>query len=56
MKKTKQPNRGPVVGLRIDPDLMKRFRELCAKNRRTLTAELEMAIEEHLKRAEVNQK
>jgi hypothetical protein len=37
------------VGLTLNAELVRLFRSLAAKNRRTLTAELSIAMEQHLK-------
>lgn len=39
-----------TVSFRLPDTLMEELRELAKKNRRTLSGELQMAIEEHLRR------
>jgi len=53
MKKTppKYQHRHKALGIRLDESLVERLRKLAKKNRRTLTAEMSLAIEQHLKNA-----
>jgi hypothetical protein len=44
-----------VTTLRLDPDLMERVRETAQRNRRTLSGEIAMLIEEALETREDNQ-
>ncbi|HZZ80515.1 MAG TPA: ribbon-helix-helix protein, CopG family [Gemmataceae bacterium] len=44
------PNQQKTVSFRLPDSLMGQLRELAKKNRRTLSGELQIAIEEHLKR------
>lgn len=39
----------PILGIRLPDDLMVAFRQLAGDNRRTLTAEVAIALENHLK-------
>lgn len=38
-----------ALGVRLDPSLVDQFRQLAKTNRRTLTAEMSIAMEHHLR-------
>ncbi len=49
-KKKSNHHQQKTVSFRLPEDLMEKLRELAKTNRRTLSGELQIAIEEHLKR------
>jgi hypothetical protein len=50
-KENKDRHINPSLGLRFRGELVVRFRQLAKRNRRTLTAEMEIALEKHLQEA-----
>lgn len=53
---TKDRHKTKSLGVRLDKSLVDKFRELAKANRRTLTAEMALALERHLRDSAADEK